>query len=164
MKARIIGWGALAVALGLLLPGSAAAHCQVPCGIYDDAARLEAMREHVRTIAKAMDQVDDLSGGDDTPLKANQRVRWIMTKEDHAQQLQDVVTAYFMAQRLSPPTAQEGSEWQEYVRRLTLLHRIQVEAMKAKQTVDAAHVTALEKLIDEFQAAYLGEAANGHAH
>ena len=33
------------------------AHCQVPCGIYDDAVRIIQLREHVTTIEKAMKQI-----------------------------------------------------------------------------------------------------------
>jgi nickel superoxide dismutase len=93
----------------------------------------------------------------------NQLVRWVVNKEQHAQELQDIVTAYFMAQRIKVPDAMEGDAWNEYVTRLTLLHRIQVEAMKAKQTTDLAHVEALRGLIAKFRTAYFGE-EGGHTH
>ena len=35
----------------------AGAHCQIPCGIYDDAARITMMEEHVTTIEKSMKQI-----------------------------------------------------------------------------------------------------------
>ena len=37
------------------------AHCQVPCGIYDDALRIVQIKEDVTTIWKAMKQINDLS-------------------------------------------------------------------------------------------------------
>ena len=117
--------------------GLAGAHCQIPCGIYDDELRVRLMEEHVTTIEKSMRQ--------------------------HAQELQDIVTAYFMAQRIKTPADMEGEAWTEYVTRLTLLHRIQVEAMKAKQTTDLAHVEALRDLITKFRTAYFGE-KGAHSH
>ena len=32
-------------------------HCQVPCGIFDDKARVSALKEDCATITKAMNQV-----------------------------------------------------------------------------------------------------------
>ncbi|EKX41493.1 hypothetical protein GUITHDRAFT_112465 [Guillardia theta CCMP2712] len=42
-------------------PREAFAHCQVPCGIFDDAARFKLMFEDIRTIKKAQGLVQDLS-------------------------------------------------------------------------------------------------------
>jgi nickel superoxide dismutase len=141
--------------------GLAGAHCQIPCGIYDDELRVQLMEEHVTTIEKSMRQIVELGSAE--AHNPNQLVRWVVNKEQHAQELQDIVTAYFMAQRIKVPDAMEGDAWTEYVTRLTLLHRIQVEAMKAKQTTDLAHVEALRGLIAKFRTAYFGE-EGGHTH
>ena len=37
------------------------AHCQVPCGIYDDDARFGSMLEDQTTIAKAITNIRELS-------------------------------------------------------------------------------------------------------
>ena len=37
--------------------GDAFAHCQMPCGIYDDDARIQQMREDAVTIRKASDLI-----------------------------------------------------------------------------------------------------------
>ena len=67
-----------------------------------------------------------------------------------------------MAQRIKPPAhgADEATQ-AKYVRELSLLHKIMVHAMKAKQTADLAHVEALRKLIHEFRHSYLGEEHGG---
>jgi len=149
--------GILVVLFALMLSVPAArAHCQIPCGIYDDGARFTLMLEHVTTIEKSMNQINQL-GGEKTP-DWNQLVRWVNNKEDHAGQLSEIVTAYFMAQRIKPPTEDAGSEVRaRYERELELLHRILVLTMKAKQTTDLTHVEALRKLIDQFRSSYLGE-------
>lgn len=39
-------------------------HCQVPCGIFDDPARVDQLKEDASTVRKAMVQINELSGGD----------------------------------------------------------------------------------------------------
>ena len=46
-------------------------HCQVPCGIFDDPARVEALKEDAATVRKAMVQVNELTGKADA-LSLNQ--------------------------------------------------------------------------------------------
>jgi nickel superoxide dismutase len=148
--------------LGVLaVAASVAAHCQIPCGIYDDELRVQLMEEHITTVEKSMREIESLAKT--APINYNQLVRWVTNKETHAQEIQDIVTAYFMAQRIKAPAATEGKDWDDYVAKLTLLHAIQVEAMKAKQTTDLAHVTAMRDLIAKFRTLYFGEEA-GHAH
>jgi nickel superoxide dismutase len=121
----------------LLLQGSLLAHCQVPCGIYNDAARIIQIQEDFSTIQKAMTKIKELSQLQDA-TSMNQLTRWIMTKEDHASKIQKVVSDYFLTQRIKAKT--EGSEFDTYVKQTTTLHQILVTAMKCKQTVDLEHV------------------------
>ncbi len=130
-------------------------HCQVPCGIYDDPARFASMREHVTTIEKSMKQIEELSQAGD--LNYNQIVRWVMNKEDHADQLSEIATYYFLAQRIKPTDNSDQQKYGKYLRELMMLHQIVVHAMKAKQTADLQHVKALRQLIDQFEASYLGD-------
>lgn len=123
---------------------NAQAHCQIPCGIYDDAVRFTLMREHVTTIEKSMKQINRLA-----PDGSNQRVRWINNKERHADELTKIVTHYFLTQRI------KGTEpTEKYTAQLTLLHRVMLQAMKTKQTTELEHVNMLRKLIDEFEKVY----------
>lgn len=126
-------------------------HCQIPCGIYDDPARLKMIDEHITTIEKSMKQIVQLS--QTQPVDMNQVVRWINNKDLHADELSEIVTYYFMAQRVQP-TAAESAEYKDYVRKLTLLHEMMVSSMKCKQTTDLAHVEKLRDLLKEFSAAY----------
>ena len=126
-------------------------HCQIPCGIYDDDARLKEIAEHITTIEKAMMRISALSKTDYPNM--NQIVRWVNNKEDHAGQLSEIVTYYFMAQRLKPVGA-DSPDYKSYVEQLTLLHKMQVTTMKCKQTTDLEHVENLRKLLREFSQAY----------
>jgi nickel superoxide dismutase len=119
------------------------AHCQVPCGIYDDQMRIHMMEEHVTTIEKSMKQIE-------ASPNQNQAVRWVMNKEKHADELSEIVTYYFMAQRIKP-----GCE--DYALKLSQLHEMLVYSMKAKQTTDLANVEKLRDLIHNFAHSYMGE-------
>jgi nickel superoxide dismutase len=145
----------------LATAGLAAAHCQIPCGIFDDELRVQLIEEHITTIEKSMKQITAL--GKASPSNPNQLARWVMNKEAHAQEIQDIVTTYFMSQRVKVPSAMKGEAWDDYVVLLTLLHRIQVTAMNAKQTTDLAHIETLRSLVKDFAAAYFGE-ADAHSH
>ena len=141
-----------ALALCALPASRAMAHCQIPCGIYDDAQRIDRMSEDLTTIEKSMRQIAELSAKEKPDF--NQIVRWVLTKEDHVAAFSEIVTDYFMAQRIKPVDPGDPAAYQVYVRQATLLHRLLVSAMKAKQTTDLKQVEELHGLLDEFKAAY----------
>jgi len=150
----------LAAVLGTAMPASS--HCQIPCGIFDDELQVQFMEQDITTIEKSMNQINTLGAA--TPVNYNQLVRWVMNKEEHAQKLQDSVTAYFMAQRIKPPADHsDETAMKEYVNRLTLLHAIQIHAMKAKQSTDLGEIATLRDLVAQFRKAYFGEEA-AHTH
>jgi nickel superoxide dismutase len=138
------------------------AHCQIPCGIYDDPARFTELEEHVTTIEKSMNQILSLSK--EAHPNWNQIVRWVVNKEDHADQLTEIVTFYFLAQRVKPADPKDKAASAKYVKQLTLLHHMIVHAMKAKQTTDLEHCEKLRGLIKEFKALYLGKQVAGASH
>ena len=138
----------------LLLQGSLLAHCQVPCGIYNDAARIIQIQEDFSTIQKAMTKIKELSQQQDA-TSMNQLTRWIMTKEDHASKIQKVVSEYFLTQRIKAKT--EGSEFDTYVKQTTTLHQILVAAMKCKQTVSNKSTERLSNLTERFSSIYFDE-------
>lgn len=133
--------------LGLGLMGMATSgfsHCQIPCGIYGDDTRMTILAEHITTVEKAMKKI----GEEAKAGNHNQVTRWVMNKESHAQEIQQIVLDYFLAQRVKPP--KDAKEKGSYYRKLEHLHKLIVHAMKAKQTTDLAHVEALRKHLHEF--------------
>jgi nickel superoxide dismutase len=138
------------VFIGLFTVSFVFAHCEIPCGIYDDKARITLMNEHITTIEKSMRQISERSG--QTPIEYNQLVRWISNKENHANELQHIVTQYFMTQRIK-------FDAKDYEKKLTVLHKILVHAMKAKQTTDLEHISTLRSLVSDFETLYFG-----HSH
>ena len=157
----------LAVSVGVVLlagvSGVVLSHCEIPCGIYNDPMRLEMMAEHITTIEKSVKQIHMLSEA--TEKNPNQLVRWVVNKEQHADAFTQIVTQYFMAQRIKPAAQGNTPAYQDYIEKLTLLHQMMVTSMKCKQTTDLEHVARLRSLLAEFRAAYLGpEAAHDHPH
>jgi nickel superoxide dismutase len=135
-------------------------HCQIPCGIYDDPARFDMIAEHTTTIEKSMTQITSLSKQNNPDM--NQIVRWVQNKENHADELSHIVTHYFMAQRIKSVGDTKSKAYQEYIRKLTLLHEMLVYSMKAKQTIDLSNIEKLRALLAEFRAIYFDNP--GHEH
>ena len=131
----------------LTIQSIAVAHCQVPCGIYDDALRIVQIKEDFKTIRKAMDQINQLSIKTN-PLSSNQLNRWVMTKEQHAGNIQKIVVEYFLTQRV------KADQSQKYIDQTTTLHQVLVAAMKCKQTVDNSNVDLGVQLVDTFVGYY----------
>ena len=128
-----------------VLPIKSFSHCEIPCGIYDDEMRIEMLYEHIGTIEKAMNQIKELDKEGDKNY--NQLIRWIMNKEDHASELQEIVSQYFMTQRIKTDT-------KDYEKKLGLLHQMLIQSMKCKQTTDLTHTKTLKGLVKEFQGLY----------
>ena len=143
------------LAASLWSSGLLFAHCEIPCGIYGDRMRLEMIAEHITTVEKSMKQIQTLSKAGDRNY--NQIVRWVQNKEKHADEIQKIVTQYFMTQRVKPADQKDDRACEQYVTRLTLLHKMLVSAMKTKQTTDLEHVVTLRKLLKDFGAEYLHE-------
>ena len=141
----IFGWVSLA-----------GAHCEIPCGIYGDEMRYHMLKEHVTTIEKSMNQIVELSAA--TPMNTNQVIRWVNNKDKHADEIQHIVTQYFMTQRVKPADTKD----QAYLKKITLLHGMLFQAMRAKQTTDLKHVEKLNALLADFHEAYFGMAEKKH--
>jgi nickel superoxide dismutase len=156
MKKKILITSILILSLaGITTSAKLFAHCQVPCGIYDDAMRMKMIAEHITTIEKAIDQITKLSS-QATP-NYNQIVRWVTNKEKHAEELSDIVSYYFLAQRIKPVGAKETESHGKYLKKLEALHLLLVYAMKAKQTTESEWVSKLRDTLETFKSLYSAE-------
>ncbi|MCK9175703.1 MAG: superoxide dismutase, Ni [Desulforhopalus sp.] len=122
---------------------NAFAHCEIPCGIYDDQARMDMISEHADTIEKSMREITALEDG----KNMNQLVRWVTTKEKHADLIQNIVSQYFMTQRITLDAV-------DYDKKITALHKMLVFSMKCKQTTDPGNVEKLRAAAEEFHKLY----------
>ncbi len=141
---------AISVLSVFLFPVLVGAHCEIPCGIYGDEGRFDALLENATTIEKSMNEINKLSG--ESEKNYNQIVRWVVNKEHHADQIRDIVAQYFLAQRITEPA--EGTDAKAYTEKLVALHKIIRTAMKCKQTTDPKNAQTLRDHINAFQVLY----------
>ena len=140
----------LALVVVLLSSVSLSAHCQVPCGIYADDVVFGELETDIQTIEKAMNQINALS--EDVAKNPQMLVRWVNNKEAHAQNIQETMSSYFLAQRIK--LSLHDSDPEAYAEQVGLAHKITVLAMKCKQTTDLKNVAALHDALHAFQEAY----------
>lgn len=151
MKTKITSL--ILLSLAILMPLKLSAHCEIPCGIYDDQLRIEMIKEDIGTVEKSIRQIKELSK-EETP-NYNQIVRWVTNKDDHATKIQEVATQYFMFQRIK--LTDDEAQKKKNAEMLVLLHNLSVNAMKAKQTTDLTYVDRMKEAIEAFAKLYLGE-------
>jgi nickel superoxide dismutase len=135
-------------------------HCQIPCGIYGDYTRIDLMREHIATIEKSMNQINELSKKSSDNI--NQLVRWVNNKDQHASELNEIVTYYFLSQRVKILDPEKSGDFKIYQEKLTLLHKMMVFAMKCKQTTDIKNTNELSNLINKFVDVYFSLEEKAH--
>lgn len=153
---RRLMWLALGASL-LLNSGSAMAHCQIPCGIYDDEVRFSLLKEHINTIEKSIAQIQTFAAAEKADL--NQTTRWVNNKDAHADKFAAIVTEYFLAQRIKPSDPADEEAHGIYLHRVTWLHEMIVYAMKTKQSTHIENCVKLRTLVDMFEASYQGKPA-----
>ena len=128
------------------------AHCEVPCGIYGDSIRVALIKEYITTIERSMNMINKLSK--EETINYNQLVRWVNNKEEHAKKLQEIVSQYFLHQRIKFADPDNESAYKIYMRQLELLHRLSVFAMKSKQSTDLDYIEKLNTTLDKFEHLY----------
>ena len=125
------------------------AHCQIPCGIYSDAMQIIQIKEDLRTIEKSIAMIKKLSGKSD-PKSLNQINRWISSKEEHAQNIQNIISQYFLTQRIKQSS-------NNYENELITLHQLLISVMKCKQDVNKENVRKSNELLDNFSEFYFDD-------
>lgn len=136
------------IGLGMIVGFSSPvfSHCQVPCGIFDDHARVHQMLEDSVTVIKAASMMAELAGKTDAQ-SVNQMTRWVMNKESHAQKIIETISDYYLTQRVKTDQA-------DYIERLKTHHAVMLAAMKAKQSADKSYGLALQKAIQALEKYY----------
>jgi len=125
---------------GVFFLQTAYTHCQIPCGIYDDYARVKSMLEDTATVEKSIKMIGELVGKSDAQSQ-NQLVRWVINKEKHAQAIISTICDYFLTQRVKPSQ-------KDYTDRLKKHHAVIIAAMKVKQHADGKYAKTLKESIE----------------
>jgi len=148
---KILGIFIFLVMITLLKP-AVFSHCEIPCGIYNDEMRFTMIKEHITTIEKAMKEIEHLSGLQ--PFNFNQIVRWVTNKEKHAEEIQHIISQYFLTQRVKLVEKRDDKAHKIRIEHLSLCHEILVYAMKTKQTTDLSNVEKLKSAVKIFKDSY----------
>ncbi len=131
---------------------SAKAHCEIPCGIYGDSIRIKLFYEHISTIEKSINKIKALS--ENGTKNSHDIIRWVINKEEHAKKIQEIASQYFMHQRIKPANKSDKKAYQRYIKQLTLMHKIQIYAMKSKQSTNLDNIKKLRELVHSFEHVY----------
>ncbi|HSG67705.1 MAG TPA: superoxide dismutase [Ni], partial [Bacteroidales bacterium] len=91
-------------------------------------------------------------------------VRWINTKEHHANLIQEITEQYFMTQRIKPVDPADKEAYDKYISQITLLHEMLILSMKSKQSTDVAVTEKLLLKVEKFSEVYFEEKEDDHGH
>ena len=94
-----------------------------------------------------MVQVNELAGKAGDAQAYNQLVRWVTQKEEHSAKVQEMISSYFLCQRVK-------SSDEDYMDALVSHHAVMVAAMKCKQSVDVEVAGSLRAAIDAIAPRY----------
>lgn len=136
MIKRLVFIGTLAT---LFQTSSLSAHCQMPCGIYHDDMVFDQIDQYVETMYKAISILKDNKF--DSVKDKNEFVRWVMQKEKASDDAADIITTFFLQQKIKP-----GED--DTVKRVTSGHKLLFYLVGIKQTVDLQMV---EQFADEWE-------------
>jgi nickel superoxide dismutase len=115
------------IALSLLTVPMLHSHCQMPCGIYHDDMVFDQIDQYVETM-----------------FKANTFIRWVVKKEDASNEMADLITTYFLQQKIKPDEP-------DTPKRLAAAHKMLNLLMTIKQTAEVKYVKAFEEEWEKFK-------------
>lgn len=128
----------------LIAPFTLAAHCQMPCGIYDDQMVYDKITEYYLTMFKAVKTLEhnELKNVDDY----NKLVRWIALKDKMSDQTAELLTTYFLQQKLKP--IKENRDL------VLSIHKLLFLTVAIKQNVDLGIVKEFGEEWDHFKSLF----------
>lgn len=117
----------------------AKAHCDIPCGIYDPIkAQIAAL-----TVVRMIDLMHGLEGKPGDPAYDNSMTRYIMVKEEHAEDVKNEIRViwgdYIKAQHM-----------ENYPELGDLVHKIMQLGSKSRQTADRENGVQLMEAVNRF--------------
>jgi nickel superoxide dismutase len=130
------------IVCSILSQAHIAAHCQMPCGIYHDEMVFDQIDQYVETMVKCVSVLEDDKFK--TIQDYNVATRWIMEKETASNDIADVITIYFLQQKIKP-----GEE--DTTKRLISAHKLLFYLVQIKQLVDLRAVNDFYEEWEKFK-------------
>lgn len=132
----------LAIIASASLQGTLSAHCQMPCGIYHDEMVYDEIDQYVETMYKAMGVLND--NHFETVREHNEFTRWVMQKEKESNDIADLITTFFLQQKIKP-------DEEDTSKRLATAHKMLFYLMQIKQNTDKKFVDSFSEEWDRFK-------------
>ncbi|PJD97590.1 MAG: hypothetical protein CK425_02885 [Parachlamydia sp.] len=122
--------------------GQLYSHCQMPCGVYHDNMVYDQIDQYVETMVKGMTVLSDNKF---TSLHdKNEFVRWIITKENESNKTAELITTYFLQQKIKP-------DEEDTVKKVVMAHRLLFDIVGIKQNIDIKMVKNFQEVWDKFK-------------
>jgi nickel superoxide dismutase len=132
----------LATTLMLLSQSNLSAHCQMPCGIYHDDMVYDQIDQFVETVYKGISVLNESKFA--TVKDRNEFARWVAEKESSCCETANLITVYFLQQKIKP-----GED--DTVKRLTSAHKLLFLLVAIKQNPDLEYVKQFNEEWEKFK-------------
>lgn len=132
----------LAASMMLLAQSNLSAHCQMPCGIYHDDMVYDQIDQYVETVYKGITVLNESKFT--TPKERNEFVRWVNEKETSSNEAANLITVYFLQQKIKP-----GED--DTVKRITSAHKLLFLLVAIKQNSDLEYVKQFNEEWEKFK-------------
>lgn len=138
---------------GLVFPA-----CETACSdIADDEAAFARIEENIQAIeaetAYILEwQADPVTNTNPIALSVGRRIQ-------NADKIREVLTDYFLYQRIMPTAENRGSDVEKYRQRLALIHSLLNALIQTKDSYDPNVTVNLRSKLDEFKNFYYQQAS-----
>lgn len=132
----------LAISSALFLHQDVSSHCQMPCGIYHDDMVYDQIDQYVETMFKGISVLNENKF--DTVKAKNEFVRWVMLKEDASEEVANILTTFFLQQKIKPGEPDTDA-------RLRSAHKLLFLTVQIKQNSDTQFVNEFTDEWDRFK-------------
>ena len=126
----------------LMYTGSLRAHCQMPCGIYHDDIVFDEIDQYIETMYKGISVLNNSKFGD--AKERNEFVRWVIEKEKASDVIADLITRYFLQQKIKPGEP-------ETAKRVTAAHLLLFTLVGIKQNTALSFIEDFAKEWEKFK-------------
>lgn len=135
----------------VLFSSQLSAHCQMPCGIYDDQLVYDQVDQYYLTMYKAVSALKNSKF--ETLHDRNQYIRWVMLKNEESDTTAKILTTYFLQQKITPMAGDADTQ-----KLVHSIHQLLFYLVIIKQNVDLDIVKQFGKEWENFKQMFHPEA------
>lgn len=118
------------------------AHCQMPCGIYHDDMVFDQIDQFVETVYKGISVMNESKFN--SVKDKNEFIRWVMQKEKSCCEAADIISTYFLQQKIKPDEP-------DTMKRLQSAHKLLFLIVAIKQNTDLEFVKQFNEEWEKFK-------------